>query len=313
MEGVPSPWTPSKRWILRKEHAKLGPVIFDIQLPKLLPMGWTDFFRAQLSEEEFSQCLVARVVEPLRGLSRVASAIGEIWAEGPENIGVGDWVVGTVRGALEKEKRLSITRILDRQTKLSRTPPSGKKFEQILCANAETVFIVVAMTQELHLPGIERAIEAARQGGLAPVIVLTKADACESPDEVTGPVSRIAVDLPLHIVSVRKNEGLEPLATYFAGNRLVVLLGASGAGKSSLTNYLLQTEAQRVSATRERDEKGRHTTTARRLHFLPTGGMVVDSPGIRELQLWKEPEAPRKDSRPKPKRPPRHYDRDDDE
>jgi len=279
---------------------------FEIQEQKLLKMGWGPFFRSQLTADELQNALVARIVEPLRGLSRAACVLGEIWAEGPQNVGVGDWVVGTVRGALEKEKRLTITRVLDRKTKLSRNAPSGKKYEQILCANADSMFVVVALTQALHLAGILRAVEAARAGGIAPVLILTKSDVCENPAEIVASVTQKLKEVPIHLVSILKRKGLEALAGYFGSANTVVLLGASGAGKSTLTNHFTGSDDQCVGETRESDEKGRHTTTARRLHFLPSGGMIVDSPGIRELQLWTEPE-PRADTKRKEKKPKRSH------
>jgi len=278
-------------------------------------MGWSDFFAVQLTQDERQSSVVARVVEPLRGLSRVECVLGEIWAEGPQNVGVGDWVVGTVRGALEKEKRLSIARVLDRKTKLSRMAPSGKKYEQILCANADVVFVIVAMTQALHLSGIERAIAAATAGGISPVLILTKADACEMPSTIIEPITKNFSAIPIHVVSIAQKKGIEALAGYFGSENTVVLLGASGAGKSTLTNHFIESQTQLVSGTRERDEKGRHTTTARRLHFLPSGGMIVDSPGIRELQLWEAPEGKPKAHGAKrskfPKGPSRFYDEDE--
>ena len=287
-----------------------------LQMPELLRLGWSEFFQSQLSVDEMNNATVARVVEPLRGLSRVATAIGEMWAENAESAGVGDWVVGRARRVDSDEQRFAVTRILDRKTKLSRKPPSGKKHEQILCANADTVFIVAAMNQFLQFPGIQRAITAARMGSVQPVLVLTKADACEDPGAIIKLAEQTLPDIAIHPVSIRQQTGVEALAGYFSECRTVVLLGASGAGKSTLTNHFTQSQNQLVSATRETDEKGRHTTTARRLHFLPSGGMIVDSPGIRELQLWEEPEAPAK-SRFKKKKQPRRssgrYNAEDDE
>jgi ribosome biogenesis GTPase / thiamine phosphate phosphatase len=291
-------------------------VNFKSQEAKLLKMGWGDFFRDQLTPEELENSVVARVVEPLRGLSRVACALGEIWAEGPLNLGVGDWVIGTVRGASDGEKRLSLTRVLERKTKLSRKAPSGKNYEQILCANADVVFVVVAMTQALHLPGIERAVAAARAGNVKSVLVLTKADACHEQAALLEPITKAMGGVSIHVVSTAEKKGLEALNSYFGAGQTVVLLGASGAGKSTLTNYFIESNTQSVGGTREWDEKGRHTTTARRLHFLPSGGMIVDSPGIRELQLWKEPEVPLKSPKPKKARPPKissqFYEEEDD-
>ncbi len=276
---------------------------------ELLRLGWSEFFQSQLSADELTDATVARIVEPLRGLSRVAAAAGEMWAENAESAGVGDWVLGTIRSVGGDQLRFAVSRVLARKTKLSRKPPSGKMHEQILCANAETVFIVAAMNQFLQLPAIQRAITAATMGGVEPVLVLTKADACEDPVAILQQAKQALPDIAIHPVSIRQQTGIEPLMEYFGEGRTVVLLGASGAGKSTLTNHLVQSEIQLVGDTRESDEKGRHTTTSRRLHFLASGGMIVDSPGIRELQLWKEPERAAKPHGKKKKRPRHREDR----
>jgi len=284
--------------------------------PELLRLGWSEFFQSQLSADELTDATVARVVEPLRGLSRVAAIAGEMWAENAESAGVGDWVVGTIRSVDNDKLRFAVTRVLNRKTKLSRKPPSGKKHEQILCANADTVFIVAAMNQFLQFPGIQRAITAATMGGVQPVLVLTKADVCEDGPAILQSAKQTLPGIAIHPVSIRQQTGVEALKEYFGNGRTVVLLGASGAGKSTLTNHFTQSQNQLVGDTRESDEKGRHTTTARHLHLLASGGMIVDSPGIRELQLWQEPEGPAKPRNKKHKQPRRssgRYRQEDDE
>lgn len=254
----------------------------------LSALGWGDFFEQQISPEDRLESTVARIVEPLRGLSRAVCPAGELWAECSEKPGpsIGDWVVGHVRRVGPSEIRLSIDRILKRRSVLSRAAPGGKGYAQILCANADVAFVVLAVTQQLNPPGVQRLLAAVRESGLAPVIVLTKADDLQASAAVMKSVEAIAAGAPVHCVSVFEGRGIELIEPYFAGGKTVVLLGASGAGKSTLVNHLLGAAFQRIEQVRESDQKGRHTTTARRLYLLPSGGMVIDSPGFREMVPW---------------------------
>jgi ribosome biogenesis GTPase / thiamine phosphate phosphatase len=274
------------------------------RLHTLEPWGWSEFFASQLSEAEWAQCAVARIVEPARGLSRAVCAAGEIWAEQADGISpaVGDWIVGRLRDQGAGEKRMSTERILRRYNKVSRVAPGGQGYEQVLCANVDAVFIVVAVSQVLHLPGVERALEVVREAGILPAIILTKADEEVDTRSAVEQIQSVAAGAVIHLVSVKQNRGLEVLPPFFDGDRTVVLLGASGAGKSTLTNYLLSHEIQKVGEVREDDQKGRHTTTGRRLHRLQGGGMVIDSPGIREIQKWEGGEfVPKSKKKTKPK------------
>lgn len=260
----------------------------------LAKWGWDAFFESQLTDEERRDSTPARIVEPLRGLSRAVCAVGEVWAETPMAVApaVGDWVVGKLREHGAGEKRFSVDRVLERKNKLSRSAPGGKGYEQILCANVDTVFITLALTQELQPRSVQSYLEVIHEAGLKPVIWITKADEGEPTVELTEVLEELAPGIEPHLISVHQRRGLEALSAYFEGCPTIVLLGASGAGKSTLTNYLLSSESQRVSEVRESDQKGRHTTTGRRLHLLPGGGMIIDSPGIREIQKW-EAETPK--------------------
>lgn len=300
----------------------------------LIQLGWDDFFKGQLSDEELKSLVIGRVVEPLRGLSRTICPEGEIWAEHSEKSAtgaktreavpsIGDWVVGNVRNLGGGEMRMSIKRVLARKNKLSRAAPGGKNYEQILCTNVDTAFLVLAVSQPLNLPGVGRYLEILSEAKILPVLIVSKvsAEVEASPlfTEVMSALKQAAPGVVIHVVGVKEGRGLAPLAQYFLGNKTTVLLGASGAGKSTLTNALLGVQAQRVEEVRESDQKGRHTTTARRLHSLPNGGMVIDAPGIREIQKWVEPE-PRVESSDKkkiktgkPARGFRYSEGDDDE
>ena len=289
-------------------------------------LGWDAFFDAQLTDEERKHATIARIVEPLRGLSRAIYAGGEIWAEHTEKSAsgaktreavpsTGDWVVGTLRDSGDTEKRMRITRVLARKNKISRAAPGGKNYEQILCTNVDTAFVVVALSQNLNLAGVGRYIEILNESHVSAVILVTKIDEVSTSDVIQS-LTQLAAGVPVHPISVKEHQGLEVLAPYFSNHATVVLLGASGAGKSTLTNYLLGSEAQRVGDVRESDQKGRHTTTGRRLSLLPKGGMIIDSPGMREIQKWEEREpevaVKKKFSKNKPARKYRHG-HDDDE
>ena len=124
------------------------------------------------------------------------------------------------------------------------------------------------------------------RAGRRPVLLLTKADLCEDWAEAVAEIERVAPFVPVHVVSALEGNGLDALATYLGPGQTSVLLGSSGVGKSTLVNRILGEERQEVREIRSRDDRGRHTTTSRQLLFLPGGGMLIDTPGMRELQLW---------------------------
>lgn len=274
----------------------------------LISLGWNPFFEKQLTEEEALHSILARVVEPSRGLVKVLGDFGKTWAEstlghkvpGPA---VGDWVVGQVRDLGAGEKRFSIDRILRRKNKLSREATGGKGYEQILCANVDQAFLVLAANLEPNLPAIERTLAAVIQSQVEPLFLLTKTDVALDLDRLCGTLKTLAPSVSQICVSVKKGEGVDRLLKHLSPGTTSVLLGASGVGKSSLTNFLLESEVQKVAEVRESDQKGRHTTTGRQLSLLPSGAMLIDSPGIREFQSWEDAPArktTKAKGRPKP-------------
>ncbi|YCA13439.1 ribosome small subunit-dependent GTPase A [Bacillus sp. AK128] len=238
--------------------------------------------------------IAGRVILEHKRMYRVVTEEGELLAEitgkmrfqadGREDFpAVGDWVLVTPR---QSEGRASIHEILPRFSKFSRKVAGLTTEEQIVATNINTIFLVNALNQDFNLRRLERYLLLTWESGANPVIVLTKSDLAENIEETLDQIEAIAFGVPVHVTSAKNNEGLEHLKTYLEEGQTVALLGSSGAGKSTLTNYLLGEEKQLVQDIRDEDGRGRHTTTHRELVHLPTGGMIIDTPGMRELQLW---------------------------
>nr|WP_245954375.1 ribosome small subunit-dependent GTPase A [Paenibacillus flagellatus] len=198
---------------------------------------------------------------------------------------VGDWVVIRYR---EADNRAVIHGILPRTSKFSRKVAGNVTDEQIVAANVDTVFLVNALNLDFNIRRLERYLILAWESGANPVVLLTKADLCEEAErrEKVAEAEAAAMGVPVHVVSAAEGEGLAELAPYFGQGRTVALLGSSGVGKSTLVNALYGDAIMAVSGIREGDDKGRHTTTHRELVRLPGGGVLIDTPGMRELQLW---------------------------
>jgi ribosome biogenesis GTPase len=194
---------------------------------------------------------------------------------------VGDFVCASVRA----EGRATIHRLLERRTKIARKGAGSVTDEQVLATNIDTVFLVNSLSQDLNLRSIERYLALALESGARPVVLLTKADLCEEPSKAVAEIERAAL-VSVHVVSALDGSGLGALAAYLGPGQTSVLLGSSGVGKSTLVNRILGEQRQAVQEIRSGDGRGRHTTTSRQLVFLPEGGMIIDTPGMRELQLW---------------------------
>jgi ribosome biogenesis GTPase len=268
-------------------------------LPKEIPLSATELGWNEQLEEHFrphaEDGLVAgRVAVEHRGAYAVYTEDGDVWAELAGKLrhdalgrgelpAVGDWV------ALQPGagRKATIRAVLPRRTKISRKVTLGETEEQVLAANVDTILLVSSLNGDLNLRRLERYLATAWESGAQPAIVLNKADLCPE-DERTGLVAEveaIAFGVPVHTVSALTSEGIDELAPYLAAGRTVVLLGSSGVGKSTLTNRLLGRQYLATNELRE-DGRGRHTTTQRELVQLPGGGLVIDTPGLRELQLW---------------------------
>ena len=156
----------------------------------------------------------------------------------------------------------------------------------MLAANVDTVFLVTSLNQDLNPRRIERYLALVRESGAHPVVLLTKADLCDDVTNMVAEIVQVAASVPVHIVSAVTGRGLDGLAAYLEPGQTSVLLGSSGVGKSTLVNRLLGEERLAVRDIRASDHRGRHATTSRQLLVLPGGGLIIDTPGLRELQLW---------------------------
>lgn len=179
-----------------------------------------------------------------------------------------------------------ITRTLPRQSFFSRPDVFVAAWEQAVAANFDYVFIVMSLNQNFNLRRLERYLTSAWQSGGIPVVVLTKLDLCEEPAPLIREAERTAAGAAVCAVSALTGEGLEQLSEYLKPQKTIVFLGSSGVGKSSLTNALAGEDLMKVSAIREEDARGRHTTTHRQLLKLPSGVLIIDTPGMRELGMW---------------------------
>ena len=261
---------------------------------KLEQFGWNDFF-AQLC----ARSIAARVVAARREHFVVWTEAGEVNAEpsgalrfdSPSWPAVGDWVELRDDGP-------TIARVLERRTTLSRRQPGRKMREQVLAANIDVLFVVSGLDRDYNPRRIERYLVVARQSGARPVILLNKADLADELGfdvvQVVRQTAELADGVKVIPVSGLARIGLDAIGAELAMSETAVqtaaMIGSSGAGKSTILNRLLGEDRQRTSAVRTGDDRGRHTTTARELFLMPGGWLLIDMPGLREVQLWASPD-----------------------
>jgi ribosome biogenesis GTPase len=257
----------------------------------LKDMGWNSAFNLHFEEFEDPTIEPARIVRQDRMQYLARSEGGEVAAEvsgrmlhsikrRSEFPVVGDWVV------LRANPKLAlIDAVLPRKSAFSRQAVGGKAEEQVLAANLDTLFLVTGLDGDYNVRRIERYVNLAMKSGATPVLILNKTDVCEDVAVVVDEVLQIASGCDIHCLSAQDGTGFELLEGYLTRGSTAALLGSSGVGKSSIVNRLLQSDRQSVAEVREGDSRGRHTTVRRELFFLPSGGAIIDTPGIREVGL----------------------------
>jgi ribosome biogenesis GTPase len=257
----------------------------------LTDLGWNQDFEDKLKQiNKQDNFQIARIAIEYKGMYKLYTEAGEVLAEITGNMrynnqfpAVGDWVVIDLQ---DSKARAIIHDILPRKSKFSRKVAGDNTEEQIVAANIDTIFIVTSLNQDFNLRRLERYLTIAWNSGAKPVIVLSKADLCADAEAKKAEVETVAFGVPIHIVSSLSGEGLDELEEYLETGYTVALLGSSGVGKSTIINQLMGSEKMEVDEIRINDGKGKHTTTHRELIVLETGGIVIDTPGMREIQLW---------------------------
>jgi ribosome biogenesis GTPase len=243
-------------------------------------LGWND----ELAENLEPGLVPGRVAAAHRGAFDVWTATGAVRTRLPgralhdgADVGVGDWV-GLSDGLIRA--------VVPRRSAIVRNTAGTTTTAQTLAANVDLAFVVSSLGPDLEPRRIERYLVTIWESGATPEIVLTKADRLDDPWPLVEEVEAVAIGVPVHVVSAVSGYGCDELRSRISAGTTAVLLGSSGVGKSTLVNRWLGEEAMATKETREDDDEGRHTTTHRQMLVLPGGGLVIDSPGIRELQLW---------------------------
>jgi len=266
----------------------------------LSTLGFSTYFEEQMIEfkkqAKLVNCVPARVTLEHKHSYRVLAEEGEWLATVAGHFAyaslaredfpaVGDWVL------VEKmpgEEKAIIHQLFERKSVFSRKVAGLEIQEQIVASNIDIVLLVMSLNADFNIRRLERYLVAAWDSGAKPIVVLTKADLCEDISSMIREVESVAFGVDIFVTSALSGEGLADIQALFTEGVTGALLGSSGAGKSTLTNVLSGEELMKVSNIREDDAKGRHTTTHRELIVLPGGGCLIDTPGMRELQLWNQ-------------------------
>lgn len=252
----------------------------------LADYGWSPHFQFQLDLADLETTTPVRVVAVHRGMIEVTGPTftGRIDTgmledrDDEERATVGDWLL------LDRSTDRPV-RLLKRRSLFKRKAPGTSRSVQLIAANVDTLLIISSCNRDFNLARLERYLALAREAEVQPIVILTKADLADDPGSYTAKAARLLPGLLVECVDARSATDVARLEPWCGRGQTVALLGSSGVGKSTLINTLAGNEVQVTKDIREDDAKGRHTTTGRSLHHLPTGGWLLDTPGMRELQL----------------------------
>ncbi len=263
--------------------------------------GWDQFFLTSFDAQKNPDYVPGRVTFANRGIYVVQTGKHELQARmagklrqaaGTGNVPipvVGDWIAGRGTG----DGSMMVQRVLGRKSLLSRKDPGRPTTEQAVAANVDTVFLVMGLDANFNLRRMERLLAMTYESGASPVILLNKTDVAGDPAEQALQVESVAPGVRVFTVSAQTGHGLEELSSSFLRRRghTIAFVGSSGVGKSTLINRLFGEEVMSTKAVRQTDGRGRHATTHRELFRHPEGALLIDNPGVREIQLWCSEEA----------------------
>jgi len=263
------------------------------KLHELTQLGFNQFFDNQLND---TKAIPARIAAEHRGRYEIWSAAGTGYAKLAGRLlselsaetfpGVGDWV--TLDSAPDPDRTSLITGVLDRRTAFTRVAAGREAKSQVIAANVDVMFVVTGLDEDYNLRRIERYLAPIWAGGANPVVVLNKADTCDDAEARVLEVEASAPGVTVLAVSALKADGLEPIRRQLPVGVTGAFVGSSGVGKSTLLNALMGEEHMATGEVRAYDSRGRHTTTHRQMFLIPNGGLVIDTPGMRELSLVDE-------------------------
>lgn len=243
-------------------------------------LGWQPFFQQQLTLDDYEGKMIARVSAHHRSGYTLLTGSDTLALAIHDNLPpmtVGDWVI------LNQDH--SFSRLLERSSLFSRKAAGTRVAEQFIAANLDTVFIVMSLNEDFNLSRVERYLALANEAQVEPVIVLTKLDLCDQAQTLRQQVQDLDPMLMIETVNALDEDSVQALLPWCKSGKTVAFMGSSGVGKSTLVNTLMGKETQKTGSIREDDSKGRHTTTGRTLFTMPSGGVLLDTPGMRELQL----------------------------
>ncbi len=263
-------------------------------MEKLISLGWNTFFENQFNNYKNSGFIPARVIIEHKQRYLLYTEKGEVTGEvtgkllytsdtNSELPKTGDWVVGIL---YEEENKLIIHDVLERKTKLSRKTADKNNDEQIIAINVDIVFIVQSIDNNFNPNRLDRYLTAVNESGAKSVIILNKTDLVENPEEKINQLKNRGIDIPVLLMSAQTNEGVSEIKKYLSEGITAVFAGSSGVGKSTIINSLLGNDFIKTQEISSSVFKGKHTTTKRELIVLPEGGILIDTPGMREFQLW---------------------------
>ncbi|MYD70031.1 MAG: ribosome small subunit-dependent GTPase A [Acidobacteria bacterium] len=262
--------------------------------PGLAALGWDKTFAAAFAALNDAALVPARVGIEHNHIYRVVTADGERMAQAAGRLrheaagqdqlpAVGDWVAVALN---KTDDTATIRFVLPRRSSFARKAAGDPTTRQVVAANIDVVLVVAGLDRDFNPRRIARYLVAVAESGARPAVVLNKCDLCDDLDAAIAQVRDAAPGVPIHATCGKTGEGVDQLQPYLAPGRTAALLGSSGTGKSTLINRLLGEERQRTQPVRGIDQRGRHTTIHRELILGPGGGLIIDTPGLRELQIW---------------------------